>query len=208
MAKQSGSSKRWLAEHAQDEYVLLAKKAGLRSRASYKLMQIQEKYPLLSSAGQVVIDLGAAPGGWSQVAVDRVSPKGQVIAVDILEMAPIPGVQILCGDFTEDSVVAELEETIGGKPVDLVISDMAPNLSGMKDIDQPRAVYLVELALEFATRVLKPGGSLLVKCFEGSGIEPLRSEFREHFQRVNNIKPAASRNRSNEIYLLGRELKS
>ena len=207
MAKKSGSSKRWLAEHAQDEYVLLAKKAGLRSRASYKLMQIQEKYPLLS-AGQMVIDLGAAPGGWSQVAVDIVSPKGQVIAVDILEMEPISGVQILCGDFTEDSVLAELEETLGGKSVDLVISDMAPNLSGMKDIDQPRAVYLVELALDLAKRVLKPGGSLLAKCFEGSGIEALRSEFREHFQRVNNIKPAASRNRSNEIYLLGRDLKS
>jgi len=207
MAKKSGSSKRWLAEHAQDEYVLLAKKAGLRSRASYKLLQIQEKYPLLSS-GQVVIDLGAAPGGWSQVAADIVSSKGQVIAVDILEMDPIPGVQILCGDFTEDAVLAELEETLGGKPVDLVISDMAPNLSGMKDIDQPRVVYLVELALDLAKRVLKPGGSLLAKCFEGSGMDALRSEFREHFQQVSNIKPAASRNRSKEIYLLGRKLKS
>jgi 23S rRNA (uridine2552-2'-O)-methyltransferase len=207
MAKKSGSSKRWLAEHAQDEYVLLAKKAGLRSRASYKLLQIQEKYPLLSS-GQVVIDLGAAPGGWSQVAADIVSSKGQVIAVDILEMDPIPGVQILCGDFTEDAVLAELEETLGGKPVDLVISDMAPNLSGMKDIDQPRVVYLVELALDLAKRVLKPGGSLLAKCFEGSGMDALRSEFREYFQQVNNIKPAASRNRSKEIYLLGRKLKS
>ncbi len=206
MAKKSGSSRRWLAEHAQDEYVLLAKKAGLRSRASYKLLQIQEKYPLLS-AGQVVIDLGAAPGGWSQVAADIVSSKGQVIAVDILKMDPIPGVRILWGDFTEDSVLAELEETIGDKRVDLVISDMAPNLSGMKDIDQPRVVYLVELALDLAKRVLKPGGSLLTKCFEGSGMDALRGEFREHFQQVNNIKPAASRNRSKEIYLLGRKLK-
>ena len=207
MAKKSGSSRRWLAEHAQDKYVQLAKKAGLRSRASYKLLQIQEKYSLLS-AGQVVIDLGAAPGGWSQVAAEIATSRGRVIALDILEMAPIPGVQILCGDFTEEAVLNELRETIGGKPIDLVISDMAPNLSGVKDVDQPRAVYLVELALDLAKKALKPGGSLLTKCFEGSGMNALRKEFREHFQRVNNIKPSASRSRSKEIYLLGRELKS
>ena len=204
MAKKS---RRWLAEHERDAYVRAARKSGYRSRASYKLLEIQQKYSVLRS-GQTVLDLGAAPGGWSQVAKEITGGNGMVIAVDLLKMQPIPGVIYLQGDFTEEVTVEQIRKTLDGTAPDLVISDMAPNLSGMKEIDQPRIVYLVELALAMAQEILSPQGALLVKCFQGAGIDPLRQAFQQSFLRFNNIKPAASRDRSREIYLLGRGLKT
>ena len=203
MAKKTDSSKRWLSRHAKDTYVRLAKNSGFRSRASYKLIQVQQKFDLLH-AGQTVVDLGAAPGGFSQVAQDVVGETGRVIAVDQLDMDPLDGVEFIKGDFTEDATLQQLLQLLDGRRVDLVISDMAPNLSGVKGIDQPRSIYLVELALDLSTRILEAGGSLLVKCFEGSGIDEVRHSFRESFRQVNNVKPDASRSRSREIYLLGR----
>jgi 23S rRNA (uridine2552-2'-O)-methyltransferase len=201
--KRSKSSSRWLADHEDDEYVKKARVEGYRSRASYKLLEIDEKYQILRS-GLTVIDLGAAPGGWSQVASKRVGSRGKVIALDLLEMPPIQDVSFIQGDFTEDRVLEELMEVMEGSAVDLVISDMAPNLSGVKDIDQPRSVYLVELALDFAVRVLNKNGVLVVKCFEGEGIDDIRQMFRASFRQVINFKPKASRGRSREIYILGR----
>ena len=204
--KRSKSSSRWLADHEDDEYVKRARAEGYRSRASYKLLEIDEKYQILRS-GLNVIDLGAAPGGWSQVASKKVGKKGKVIALDLLEMPPIQDVSFIQGDFTEDRILEELLEVIQGGVVDLVISDMAPNLSGVKDIDQPRSVHLVELALDFAVRVLNQNGVLVVKCFEGEGIEDIRQMFRASFKQVINFKPKASRGKSREIYLLGRGFK-
>ena len=201
--KRSKSSSRWLADHEDDEYVKKARVEGYRSRASYKLLEIDEKYQILRS-GLTVIDLGGAPGGWSQVASKRVGSRGKVIALDLLEMPPIQDVSFIQGDFTEDRVLEELMEVMEGSAVDLVISDMAPNLSGVKDIDQPRSVYLVELALDFAVRVLNKNGVLVVKCFEGEGIDDIRQMFRANFRQVINFKPKASRGRSREIYILGR----
>ena len=203
MAKKTDSSKRWLSRHAKDTYVRLAKNSGFRSRASYKLIQVQQKFDLLH-AGQTAVDLGAAPGGFSQVAQDVVGETGRVIALDQLDMDPLDGVEFIKGDFTEDATLQQLLQLLDGRPVDLVISDMAPNLSGMKGIDQPRSIYLVDLVLDVSTRILEAGGSLLVKCFEGSGIDGVRHLFRESFRQVNNVKPDASRSRSREIYLLGR----
>ena len=207
MAKKTDSSKRWLSRHAKDTYVQSAKNSGFRSRASYKLIQVQQKFDLLH-AGKTVVDLGAAPGGFSQVAQDVVGETGRVIALDQLDMDPLDGVEFIKGDFTEDATLQQLLQLLDGRPVDLVISDMAPNLSGMKGIDQPRSIYLVELALEVSTRILEAGGSLLVKCFEGSGIDKVRQSFRESFRQVNNFKPDASRSRSREIYLLGRSYRT
>ncbi len=204
--KRSKSSSRWLADHEDDEYVKRARIEGYRSRASYKLLEIDEKYRILST-GLRVIDLGAAPGGWSQVVSRKVGKKGEVIALDLLEMPPIQDVTFIQGDFTEDSVLERLMEVTRGAAVDLVISDMAPNLSGMKDIDQPRSVYLAELALDFAVRVLNKNGVLVVKCFEGEGIDGIRQAFRANFRQVTNFKPRASRGRSREIYILGRGFK-
>ena len=201
--KRSKSSRRWLADHEDDEYVKRARAEGYRSRASYKLLEIDDKYHILR-AGALVVDLGAAPGGWSQIAVKRAGSEGKVIALDILEMAPIQGVEIIQADFTEDSSLEDLLELTGESRVDLVISDMAPNLSGMKDIDQPRSMYLVELAYDFASRVLRRDGALLVKCFEGEGMDATRRLFRGGFGSVSNFKPRASRASSREIYLLGR----
>ena len=202
-------SRKWMENHLKDEYVQRSQRDGYRSRASYKLLEIDDKYNLLRP-GQVVIDLGAAPGGWTQVAADRVKAdedKGTVIALDILPMDYVAGVDIIEGDFTADEVLAQLMDTLAGRPVDLVISDMAPNLSGVKDIDQPRSMYLVELAVALAEEVLRPGGALLAKCFEGEGIEDLRKQYRQSFKQVNNVKPKASRSHSREIYLLGRGAK-
>lgn len=204
--KRSKSSGRWLAEHESDEFVKKARAQGYRSRASYKLLEIDDKHSLLKP-GQCVVDLGAAPGGWSQVAVDKVGDKGAVFALDILAMEPVEGVQFIQGDFTQAAVLGDLLDATADQRVDLVISDMAPNLSGMKDIDQPRAIYLVELACDLAQQVLAPGGSLLVKCFEGQGIDTVRDFFRKNFKQLSNYKPKASRNRSREIYLLGRQFK-
>lgn len=200
--KRSKSSRKWLKEHEEDEYVRRARSEGYRSRSSFKLIEMDDKHHFLR-AGMVVVDLGAAPGGWSQVASRRTAPGGRVIALDQLAMAPIDGVTVLEGDFTEDEVLTRLLDEIGSSGVDLVISDMAPNLSGMKAIDQPRAAYLAELAVDLADQVLKQGGALVVKCFEGEGIHDIRRAFKRRFRRVINFKPKASRDRSREIYLIG-----
>ena len=205
--KKSKSSGRWLAEHENDEFVQRARQEGYRSRASYKLLEISDRFDLIRR-GMTVVDLGAAPGGWCQVAKTRTGPAGTVIGLDILPMEPVDGVTLIEGDFTEEGPYQALIEALDGKSVDLVISDMAPNLSGTKAIDQPRAMYLVELAVDFAANVLKPGGSLLVKCFEGEGINAARRDFSERFAQVSNVKPRASRGRSREIYLLGRGYRS
>ena len=202
MAK-SRSSGRWLREHEKDIYVQRSRKEGYRSRASYKLLELDEKYGLIKP-GQVVVDLGAAPGGWSQVVAERLRGKGTVIASDILPMDSIADVRFIQGDFTEEAVFDRIVEVIGDSRVDLVISDMAPNMSGMKDIDQPRAMHLVELAVDFATRVLKPGGVLVTKVFQGEGFDPLLRELRGCFDRVSAKKPDASRGRSREVYWLAR----
>ena len=200
--KRSKTSQRWLDEHEQDPFVQKARVAGYRSRAVYKLLEIDDRLKLLKP-GQVVVDLGSAPGGWSQVVRQRMGSLGRVIALDILEMAPIDGVELVTGDFTEDAVFGRLLEMLGDEKVDLVISDMAPNLSGMKAVDLPRSAYLVELALDFAQKMLKPGGNLLVKAFEGEGIDTLRRQFRNDYKKYVNLKPKASRGRSREIYLAG-----
>lgn len=203
MAQRKGSSRRWLKEHFDDEYVKRSRQEGYRSRAVYKLKEIQEKDHLLRP-GMTVIDLGAAPGGWSQVAAQLVGERGRVIALDILPMEPLPGVEVLEGDFREQEVLDALLATLGGQTVDLVISDMAPNISGMKAVDQPRAMYLAELAVDLARQVLKPGGDLLFKAFQGEGLDALTKDLRESFRQVLIRKPKASRARSREVYVLAR----
>lgn len=204
MVKKSKSSRQWLQSHQDDEYVKRARKEGYRSRASYKLLEMDEKFGLIGP-GLRIVDLGAAPGGWSQVAVSRAGKDAEVFAVDILSMEAIDGVTFIHGDFMEDEICKRLVSLAGGHSIDLVISDMAPNLSGMKDVDQPRAAWLVELAVDFADRVLRPGGTLVAKCFEGEGIQELRDAFRARFERVNNFRPRASRQKSREVYLIGRD---
>lgn len=203
---QSKSSKKWLREHFDDKYVQQAQKDGWRSRAAYKLLEINEKDKLIKP-GMTVVDLGAAPGGWTQVASKLVGSNGVVVASDILPMDPVAGVQFVLGDFREESVYSEILKVIDGKPVNLVISDMAPNISGMKSVDQPRAMYLVELALDMATQVLSPGGSLLVKVFQGEGFQEYRQTLQQHFKQLITRKPEASRPRSKEIYLLAHGFK-
>ncbi len=198
----SDSSKRWLDEHFNDVYVKQAQKEGYRSRAAYKLLEINTKYKLIKS-GMRVVDLGAAPGGWSQVARGLTGLKGQVIALDILKMDPMAGVEFIQGDFTEQAVLDQLLALLQQKPVDLVISDMAPNISGMKDIDQPRAMYLNELALDCALQILKPGGAFLAKLFQGAGVEEFGKTAGQHFKHIKWLKPDASRARSREVYMLG-----
>ena len=206
MTKKSKSSTQWLNDHEKDEYVLRARREGYRSRASYKLLEIDEKFGLLRP-GTVVVDLGAAPGGWTQIAVNKCGPKGFVVGLDLLDIEPIEGAMLIKGDFTDEKVLAELMAVLQDRPVDLVISDMAPNLSGMREIDQPQAIYLTELALEFACSTLRPGGALVMKCFEGSGIDNIREVIRSNFKQLNNFKPKASRGKSREIYVLGRKFK-
>src|SRR5512139_3230982 len=200
--KPSKTSKQWMKEHVSDPYVQLAQKEGYRSRAAYKLLEIDEKDHLLKP-GMVVVDLGATPGGWSQIASTRVGAQGKVIALDLLPMQPLARVEFIQGDFREDSVLAELEARLGGQSIGLVISDMAPNISGIDSADQARAIHLAELALEFAVQHLKPGGAFLVKVFQGSGFEAYMKLMRKHFGRVVSRKPKASRDRSSEVYLLG-----
>ena len=195
MTKRSKSSRRWLDRHFNDEFVKRAQKEGFRSRAVYKLLEIQQKDRLLKP-GQIVVDLGAAPGGWSQMARRIVGDKGRVVALDILPMEPISGVDFIEGDFREEAPLGRLQALLGGSKVDLVLSDMAPNVSGMAAVDQPRAMYLCELALDFAREVLKPGGSLLVKVFQGEGFDQYVRELRASFARVVTRKPKASRPRS------------
>jgi 23S rRNA (uridine2552-2'-O)-methyltransferase len=195
--------KSWMQEHVADVYVKRARAEGMRSRAAYKLDQIAERDRLLRP-GMVVVDLGAAPGGWSQVAAERVGQNGQVIAVDVLDMAPLRGVAFVRGDFRDGSVVAELERALGARKVDLVLSDMAPNLSGIAATDQARALELAELALQFAMKHLKPQGNFLVKTFQGTGFEAFLKVLRSRFMAVAVRKPGASRDRSSEVYLLGK----
>jgi 23S rRNA (uridine2552-2'-O)-methyltransferase len=202
----SKSSGRWLKEHFDDQYVKRSKDDGYRSRACYKLMEVNDKDHLLKP-GMTVVDLGAAPGGWSQVAAEIVGDSGRVVASDILEMAPLGGVTFVQGDFTEDSVFEEILSAIGDEPVDLVISDMAPNMSGNASSDQPAAMYLVELALDMARQILKPNGNFLVKVFQGEGFDPYLAELRSNFKSVVTRKPDSSRARSREVYLLGKGFK-
>lgn len=199
----SKSSGRWLQEHFADPYVKKSVEDGYRSRASYKLVEIDDKYRLLKPASRV-LDLGAAPGGWTQVAAQRVGLSGFILATDILAMDSVAGVTFIQGDFSEEDVFEKLLEEISDRPLDLVMSDMAPNLSGMKDIDQPRSMHLVELALDIATQTLRPGGNFLTKVFHGEGFDQLVKHSRSLFDKVNTVKPDASRSRSRETYLLGR----
>ncbi len=202
----SKTSKGWLKEHFDDPYVKKAQKDGYRSRASYKLLEIQEKDRLLRP-GMTVVDLGAAPGGWCQVASRLIGERGRIIASDILPMDGIADVTFIQGDFTEDEVFEQILAAIGGQPVDLVISDMAPNMSGTPAVDQPRAMYLCELALDMAARVLRPGGDFLIKVFHGEGFDDYYRDMRARFDKVLTRKPGASRDRSRETYLLGRGFK-
>lgn len=201
------TSKAWMHEHVNDPYVRKAQAEGMRSRAAYKLQQLSERDKLLRP-GMVVVDLGAAPGGWSQVAARAVGEAGLVIGVDLLEMTPLPGVRFLRGDFGDDTVLAGLLDLLEGRAVDLVLSDMAPNISGVASVDQARSIGLAELALDFAHKHLKPQGNFLVKVFQGAGFEGLVAELRSHFVEVLIRKPEASRSRSSEVYLLGRGLKA
>ena len=202
----SKSSRGWLHEHVTDPYVRRARSEGFRSRAAYKLQQIANRDRLFTP-GMTVVDLGAAPGGWSQIAASAVGPRGRVIAVDLLEMDALPGVIRVQGDFGEEAVLARLERELHGKPVDIVLSDMAPNISGVASADQARAVALAELALEFALKHLKPQGKFLVKAFHGAGFEGLLQTMRQRFAKVTIRKPEASRSRSSEVYLLGAGVK-
>ncbi|QEM83415.1 23S rRNA (uridine(2552)-2'-O)-methyltransferase RlmE [Halomonas binhaiensis] len=197
----SKSSASWLKEHFDDRYVQQSWQDGYRSRASYKLIELDEKDKLFKP-GMTVIDLGAAPGGWSQIAADRVGDDGVVIASDILEMDALAGVDFIQGDFTEESVLEEILSVLGNRPVDLVMSDMAPNMSGMAAIDQPQAMYLVELALDLARQTLRPGGRFVAKVFQGEGFDAYLKDLRGSFDRVVTRKPGASRARSREVYLL------
>ncbi len=201
----SKSSKAWLHEHVTDRYVRQARQEGYRSRAAYKLLELARQDRLIRP-GMTVVDLGAAPGGWSQVAAELAGSKGRVIAVDILAMQPVPGVTFIQGDFREDATLRALESALAGQQVDLVVSDMAPNISGIGMVDQARAAHLAELALEFAVKSLKPGGYFLVKGFQGEGYTELREQLRKHFRQLLTRKPAASRSRSSEIYLLAKDL--
>jgi len=202
----TNSSRRWLARHVKDKFVRRARKEGARSRAAYKLEEIDRRDRLIQ-AGMTVVDLGAAPGGWSQYAVKRVGGSGRVIAVDILPIAPIPGVEVIEGDIAQPPVLDLIRERLTDKPVDLVISDVAPNMSGMATVDQARSIGLAELVLEFADKMLKPGGSLLIKTFQGEGFNSLYAQMRGRFAKLASRKPSASRSESREIFLLGKGFK-
>ena len=199
----SKQSKKWLKEHFDDLYVQRAQKDGYRSRAVYKLLEINDKDHILKP-GATVVDLGAAPGSWSQIAAMRLGDNGKLIALDILPMDSLADVTFIEGDFREESVYEELLKILGDSPVDLVMSDMAPNTSGIKAVDQPRAMYLAELALELARKTLKPNGDFLVKVFQGEGFDTYLAEVKKSFKKVLARKPQASRPRSREVYLLAR----
>lgn len=197
----SKTSLGWLKRHVNDPYVKQAQKDGYRSRASYKLLEIQEKYKLIRP-GMSVVDLGAAPGGWSQVTSRLIGGQGRLIASDILEMDSIPDVHFIQGDFTEDAVLAEILEAVGNSQVDLVISDMAPNMSGTPEVDMPKAMFLCELALDLAERILKPGGNFVIKIFQGEGFDVYLKDARKKFDKIQMIKPDSSRGSSREQYML------
>ena len=200
--KQAKTSKAWMKEHVNDFFVKQAKKDGYRSRAAYKLLEIHERDKLFKP-GMVVVDLGAAPGSWSQVVANKIGLNGKIVALDLLEMAPMPGVEIIQGDFREGGILNELNIRLKNRSLDLVISDMSPNVSGIKLSDQARSMYLAELALEFAIERLNPGGSFLVKVFQGYEFDQYLLSMRAGFDRVIIRKPKASRDRSKELYLLG-----
>ncbi len=205
--KKHKTNKAWILEHINDAYVLRAKAEGWRSRAAFKLMEIDDKDRLLKP-GMTVVDLGAAPGSWSQLAARRIQPGGRLYALDILEMVPVHGVEFIQGDFREDEVLHRLEASLGGRSVDLVLSDMAPNMSGIQLSDQARVIHLAELTLDFARAHLKPGGDMLVKVFQGAGYMELRESLRHVFEQILVRKPAASRGRSAETFLLARKKRS
>ena len=204
--KRTRTSNAWLREHVNDPYVQRARAEGYRSRASFKLMEIDDRDHLIR-AGEVVVDLGATPGGWSQIAAKRMQGKGRVIALDLLEMDPLHGVDFIQGDFREEGVLKLLEAMLAGEKVGLVLSDMAPNMSGILLSDQARVMHLAELGLEFSRNWLKPDGAFLVKVFQGYGFEEFVREMRQVFSTVSSRKPDASRDRSAELYLLGKGLK-
>jgi 23S rRNA (uridine2552-2'-O)-methyltransferase len=203
MAARTKSSARWLNEHVNDPYVKQAQKDGYRSRSSYKLIQLNERDRLIRP-GMLVVDLGSAPGGWSQVAARLVGAKGRVLATDILPMEPVKNVDFIQGDFTEESVLQQIVERLEGNAPDVVLSDIAPNISGIDSADQASAMYLVELALDMARQVLKPKGDFVAKVFQGSGSDAFLKDFRTSFEKVLIRKPAASRARSREVYMVGK----
>lgn len=200
--KRTKTGKAWMREHVTDPYVQRAKSEGWRSRAAFKLMEIDERDHLLRT-GMVVVDLGAAPGSWAQVVARKIGAGGKLFALDLLPVETLPGMNFILGDFLEDAVLAELESRLAGAPVDLVLSDMAPNMSGIETVDQARSIHLAELALDFAIRHLKPGGNFLTKVFQGEGFMEYRTQMQRHFQTLQVRKPKASRDRSAEVYLLG-----
>lgn len=201
MGKKKSSSRAWLKEHHDDIFVQRAQKEGYRSRAVYKLMEINDKDQILRR-GMSVLDLGSAPGGWSQVAAALVGEAGRVVASDILSMDALPDVVFVQGDFTEQETYDRIVASLNDKPLDVVLSDMAPNMSGMPEVDQPRSMYLVELATELAERALAPGGAFITKVFQGEGFEPWFRQIRDRFDRVTTRKPSASRPRSREVYIV------
>lgn len=202
----SKSSGRWLQRHVNDPYVKQAQKEGYRSRAAYKLLQLNEKDHLIRP-GMLVVDLGAAPGGWSQVAARLVGRKGRVVATDILPMDAVPNVEFIQGDFADEAVLAKVLEALGGQKPDVIICDIAPNLSGIDSVDQARSMYLVELALDMVRQTLKSGGSFLTKVFQGAGSEEYLREVRKSFGKVSVRKPEASRPKSREVYFVARDFK-
>jgi 23S rRNA (uridine2552-2'-O)-methyltransferase len=206
MGKKKSSSRAWLKEHHDDPFVQRAQREGYRSRAVYKLIEINEKDRLIQP-GMSVLDLGSAPGGWSQVAGVWVGDRGRVLASDILPMDHLPNVTFIQGDFTEQETYDQLMQALSGRRLDVVISDMSPNMSGLAAVDQPRAMYLVELATDLALRALSPGGAMLTKVFQGEGFEEWFRQIRERFERVITRKPSASRPRSREVYVVATGLK-
>ena len=203
----ANSSKKWIKGHVKDPFVIQAQKDGYRSRAAYKLIEIDKKYHIIKP-GIKAVDLGAAPGGWSQVLSNKIGATGRVVAADLLEMPPIKNIDFIQGNFEEEKVLRDIQDKLKNLPVDLVISDMAPNISGIKMVDQQRAIYLNELALEFVKNNLKQNGFFLVKSFVGADFENFLSELKIHFKKVFKIKPDSSRSRSSEIFLLGYEFQS
>ena len=203
----ANSSKNWIKGHVKDPFVIQAQKDGYRSRAAYKLIEIDKKYHIIKP-GINAVDLGAAPGGWSQVLSNKIGATGRVVAADLLEMPPIKNIDFIQGNFEEEKVLREIQDKLKNLPVDLVISDMAPNISGIKMVDQQRAIYLNELALEFVKNNLKQNGFFLVKSFVGADFEKFLNELKLHFKKVFKIKPDSSRSRSSEIFLLGYEFQS
>jgi 23S rRNA (uridine2552-2'-O)-methyltransferase len=205
--KRTRTSKAWMQEHVNDEFVKRAQRDGYRARSAYKLIEIDDRDKLIRP-GMTVVDLGAAPGSWSQVVMQRMQGRGRVFALDLLEMHPLAGVEFIQGDFTETAVLEQLQQRLGESRVDLVICDMAPNMSGISIVDQARVAYLAELALEFSLQWLQPGGNLLVKVFAGSGYEEILQAMRAGFNKVVTRKPKSSRDRSSEVYLLGLQRKA